>query len=163
MTKPILIILISLFISTAANAVVTMCRRKDPLRTSPASCSTYTGNGGVDSNRVYSCSGGESMITEFEVWGGCGTNAGTGGYTNPIVQIPIGVQKATLAAGPNCYCQIKSLNTNLVAPSARWVFNYDYGSASACADVCANACAGNASTIRASVPLCSPRLIELRM
>ena len=41
MTKPILIILISLFMLPNANAVVTMCKKKITY-TSPSSCGSYT-------------------------------------------------------------------------------------------------------------------------
>ena len=140
MTKTAFIVLISVFILSSANAVVTMCKRKITY-TSPSSCSSYTGTSNVNSNGVSGCSGGSPTVTEFEVWGGCGPNSGSGGYSSPDVQTSAGIQPATNAAGQYCYCQIKSINQLAVAPSARWVFGNVYGSASNCANACAGNCA----------------------
>jgi hypothetical protein len=107
----------------------------------PSSCSNKTGYFNVNSNRVYGCSGG-TLATEFEVWGGCGPNAGLGGYNDPREQEPSGVQPATNAAGRYCYCQLKSINGGANLPwSSRWVFADAYGNAGVCADICAYNCA----------------------
>ena len=115
--------------------------------TTPDMCSSYTSSTySVNFNRVYGCSG-NSSVTEFEVYGGCGPNLGSGSYSSPVVQTPSGVQLATNQAGPYCYCQIKSINGGAnVASSPRWVFFLDYASSGAvpCANVCANGCANYA-------------------
>ena len=118
--------------------------------TTPDTCSNWTYNTSVNFNRVYDCSGGSLGITEFEVWAGCGPNAGSGDYSSPIVQTPSGVQLATNQAGRYCYCQIKSINGGAnVASSPRWMFAYAYADAVVCASVCAHSCAYYARNVSA--------------
>ena len=107
-----------------------------PLPVSPTSCSSYTNNTGVDINNVYGCSGGS--VSNFEVSAGCGPNVYSGSWGT--IETPSGVQPATSQAGPHCYCQIKSINGNIVAASPRWVY-VDSGDASYCANNCAFNCA----------------------
>ena len=119
------------------------------LATSPATCSNYTTITSVNFNRVYDCSGGGSSVTEFEVYGGCGPNAGSGSYYYPVVQTPSGVQLATNQAGRYCYCQIKSINGSSVASSTRWLFLNDHSFAADCGNDCAYYCAKYARTYSA--------------
>ena len=109
----------------------------------PDTCSGWTSISYANSNRLHTCSGGSS-VTEFEVWGGCGPNVGIGDWNTPIVQTPSGVQYAANAAGPHCYCQIKSINGSNVASSSRWVFLEDRSLAGDCSRFCATFCSETA-------------------
>ena len=109
------------------------------LATSPDTCSNYTYDMDVNSNKVYGCSGGSS-VTEFEVWGGCGPNYGSGHWDNPVVQTPSGVQYALNAAGRHSYCQIKSINGINLAPYNRWVYSASAATPDNCASVATRGC-----------------------
>ena len=139
MTKTAFIVLISVFILSSANAVVTMCKKKITY-TSPDSCSNYNYANYADYGEVSGCSG--STVTDFQVWAGCSPNVYSGNYM--AIETPYPISYASnQTAGRYCYCQIKSINGTAVA-SARWVFHGGYGSASLCASLCANSCAYNA-------------------
>ena len=142
-----LLIFFAMAMTNNANAAL-LC--EIDLTTSPITCDNFLGSSHSDSDRVYNCSGGSS-VTEFEVWGGCGPNPGIGGPSSgahhwdiPTVQTPSGVQLASYAAGPYCYCQIKSINGSNVASSPQWVFLDDYGLVYYCVTGCAYVCANYA-------------------
>ena len=134
----------ALFCSSELHSVL-LCEKWPP--TSPDSCIGYTSSTSVNFNKVLACSSapGGFLVTEFEVWGGCGPSAGSGSWTSPVVQTPTGVLPATNAAGRYCYCQIKSVNGGAnVASSPRWVFRYGNTGSSGCSYYCALDCAYNA-------------------
>lgn len=115
--------------------------------TSPATCSGSLNNYWSDYSITSICSGGGSMVTEFEIWGGCSSVAGSGNwYTGTTIHEYPGMPLATSLSGPSCYCRIKSINGSNVPPSNRWVFWGTFDSAPQCADSCSVHCAANART-----------------
>ena len=111
--------------------------------TLPDTCDSYNMAFDLDFNKVFSCRGGGSSVTEFEVYGGCGPNAGSGSWSSPVVQTPSGVHLTTNAAGLYCYCQIKSINGANVASSPRWLFGTAETYVHTCSRYCSHDCAYN--------------------
>lgn len=137
--RKILIFFAMIFASIDADGIL-LCEM-DPVHT----CTSYTLIYLVDYSTVSGCSGGGSPVTTFEVWGGCGPNLGSGNYSNPVIQIPSGVQLAMVAAGRYCYCQLKSVNGVAVPYSNKWIYCHPPGSPGSCQNGCASYCAGEAT------------------
>ena len=131
-----LLIFFAMAMTNNANAAL-LC--EIDLTTSPITCDNFLGSSHSDSDRVYNCSGGSS-VTEFEVWGGCGPNYGSGHWDNPVVQTPSGVKYALNAAGRHSYCQIKSINGINLAPYNRWVYSASAATPDNCASVATRGC-----------------------
>ncbi|MDR2413347.1 MAG: hypothetical protein LBD50_04030 [Rickettsiales bacterium] len=129
------ILAVAVSVNTADGATGYACYSSTP--TSPTSCSSYTYTYYTGGWAVFGCTG--SNVRLFYGASGCSDTYGTYAVA--------GSPTFTSSGGQYCWCRM--YGTDLGPVSRSWVFFYDDGSASDCANYCAYYCANDARNISA--------------
>lgn len=125
----------TLAINDACGAL--LCEIEPPKMITPATCTSYT----ADSSKVYGCSGGNSLVTEFIVIPRLSdTNPVSGPGTIKI--LPLYENDDTVRW--YCYCQIIKINNTSIAPYLSYVYHSKLNTSWLDSLVCGGGCLAKA-------------------